>query len=59
VVSEVVGVHQMNRGDVQEVSERLVSSPYLLGISDLDGSPMLMLSVPRLVSISEIPEGVL
>ena len=59
VVSEVVGVEQMNRGDVQEVSERLVSSPYLLGMSDLGGSPMLMLSVPSLLSSSEIPEGVL
>jgi purine-binding chemotaxis protein CheW len=58
IVVEVLGVREMDRKEVQAVSEHLVASPYLLGVAELDGSPMLMLNVSSLLSTSRLPDKV-
>ncbi len=59
IVREVIGVHETSQRAVQEVSERLVPSPYLLGVADFDGNPLMLLSISSLLSSSELPEGAL
>lgn len=59
VVCDVVGVYESCKDDLQQVSERFVATPYLVGVSDFDGAPLLMLSISGLFSFSELPEGLL
>ena len=59
IISEVLGAHEREKIDVQKVSAHIAASPYLLGVTDLNGCPVLLLSVSSLLSTSQLPEEAL
>ncbi len=53
IVNEVSGVYDKKREELQLVSERMVASPFLLGIADLEGRPLLVLNMSGILSVTE------
>ncbi len=54
VVPEVLGVFEKPRGDLQPVTDRVTASRHLLGVSEIDGNPLLLLSLSQIFTTSEV-----
>ena len=56
IVTEVLGVYEKQRGDLQPVTDRITASRHLLGVSEIEGRPLLLLSLTQIFSTAEILE---
>ncbi len=56
IVEEIFDVHRAQPGSLQEVGDDGQLAPYLRGIINADGDPILLISIRRLMSSSDLPE---
>lgn len=55
ILKEAVGISEKSRTDLQPVSERVMTAPFLLGVTNMDSETVMVLSLRGLLSSSELP----